>query len=147
MTRAWNGISAWTATLLFAFQPIGQLLSNFAYPSSLAGLSVSTILLAMVGNGMMVPRALHTRDKIWLTGYLKIDLFFKWIPFRDALEFVDDGMGSAFVLIQGEFLDGVRVLLFRDLNETQVGVFEWLSLLFLYNLCRHVFFRCFHHGS
>ena len=66
--KTWNGISAWTATLLFAFQPIGQLVCNFANPSSLAGLSLNFSLLAMAGNGLMVPRALHTRDKIWLTG-------------------------------------------------------------------------------
>lgn len=76
--NAWTGISAWTATLLFAFQPIGQLVCNFADPSSLAGLSLNTILLAMMGNGLMVPRALHTRDKIWLTGTLWSSLMMGW---------------------------------------------------------------------
>jgi len=75
---AWTGISAWTATFLFAFQPIGQLVCNIADPSSLAGLSLNTILLAMMGNGLMVPRALHTRDKIWLTGTLWSSLMMGW---------------------------------------------------------------------
>lgn len=75
----WSGLSAWTATFLFAFQPIGQLVCNFADPSSLAGLSLNMILLAMIGNGMMVPRALHTRDKIWLTGTLWSSLMMGWV--------------------------------------------------------------------
>jgi hypothetical protein len=41
---------------------------NFAEPESLAGLSLGTILLATAGNGLMVPRALYTRDAIWLLG-------------------------------------------------------------------------------
>lgn len=41
---------------------------NLAAPESLAGLSQATVLLAMVGNGMMVPRALYTRDAVWLAG-------------------------------------------------------------------------------
>ncbi|KAK9809188.1 hypothetical protein WJX72_011049 [[Myrmecia] bisecta] len=65
---AWASVPAWTATLLFMFQPVAQLVRNFAVPSSLQGLSVGTILLAMVGNGLMVPRALATKDAIWFTG-------------------------------------------------------------------------------
>ena len=43
-------------------------MNNFAVPTSLEGLSLGTILLALVGNGLMVPRALFTRDSIWLLG-------------------------------------------------------------------------------
>eukprot|EP00210_Caulerpa_lentillifera_P003033 g2895.t1 len=78
LKEAWSGVSAWTATFLFAFQPIGQLACNFADPSSLTGLSLGTILLAMCGNGLMVPRALYTRDKIWLTGTLWSSLMMGW---------------------------------------------------------------------
>ncbi|GMH39481.1 hypothetical protein BSKO_07379 [Bryopsis sp. KO-2023] len=74
----WGGLSAWTATLLFGFQPVGQLVRNFMDPSSLQGLSMGTILLAMAGNGLMVPRALRTRDKIWLTGTLWGSLLMGW---------------------------------------------------------------------
>ena len=41
---------------------------NFADPGSLAGLSVATVLLSLAGNGLMVPRALLTRDAVWLAG-------------------------------------------------------------------------------
>ena len=41
---------------------------NFTNPDGLAGLSQATVVLAMVGNGLMVPRALLTRDKVWLAG-------------------------------------------------------------------------------
>ncbi len=43
-------------------------MNNFAVPTSLEGLSMGTILLALLGNGLMVPRALFTRDSIWLLG-------------------------------------------------------------------------------
>lgn len=74
----WGGLSAWTATLLFAFQPVGQLVCNFTDPSSLEGLSLGTILLATTGNSLMVPRALYTRDAIWLTGTLWGSLMMGW---------------------------------------------------------------------
>lgn len=64
----WNGLSAWTATLLFCCQPIAQLAANLLHPEMVSGLSLATVLLAMTGNGMMVPRALRTRDVIWMTG-------------------------------------------------------------------------------
>ena len=51
---------------------------NFTDPSSLEGLSLGTILLAMTGNGLMVPRALFTRDVIWLTGTLWGSLMMGW---------------------------------------------------------------------
>ena len=60
--------SGWSATLLFMTMPVAQLANNFANPSSLEGLSVLSSVLAMTGNALMVPRALFTRDVIWLTG-------------------------------------------------------------------------------
>lgn len=53
-------------------------MKNFTDPSSLEGLSIGTIVLAMTGNGLMVPRALKTRDKIWLTGSLWGSLMMGW---------------------------------------------------------------------
>lgn len=41
---------------------------NFAEPSNLAGLSIGTILLGMVGNALMLPRALLVQDAIWIAG-------------------------------------------------------------------------------
>ena len=41
---------------------------NFRDPGSLEGLSLGTLLLAILGNAMMVPRALLTQDRVWLTG-------------------------------------------------------------------------------
>lgn len=35
---------------------------------ALQGISKLSCVLAMVGNAMMVPRALYTRDLIWFTG-------------------------------------------------------------------------------
>lgn len=64
----WAGLSAWTATLLFMFMPLAQLWSCLSNPAKLAGISLLTTLLGMIGNGLMVPRALFTRDLIWFTG-------------------------------------------------------------------------------
>eukprot|EP00887_Chlorella_sp_A99_P002475 scaffold10.g2475.t1 len=66
---AWAALSAWTATLLFMLQPD---------PSSLSALSLPTILLATAGNALMVPRALHLRDAVWLTGATWGSLVFGW---------------------------------------------------------------------
>ena len=68
LATAWGRLSGWTATLLFMTMPVAQLASNFARPATLEGLSVWSSLLAMLGNALMVPRALYTRDVIWLTG-------------------------------------------------------------------------------
>lgn len=64
----WMKASAWTATLLFMFGPLAQISANLANPANLAGLSLLTILLATLGNGMMIPRAVHTKDWIWFAG-------------------------------------------------------------------------------
>ena len=68
LATAWGRLSGWTATLLFMTMPVAQLAANFSRPATLAGLSVWSPLLAMLGNALMVPRALYTRDVIWLTG-------------------------------------------------------------------------------
>jgi hypothetical protein len=68
LATAWGRLSGWTATLLFMTMPVAQLAANFARPATLEGLSVWSSLLAMLGNALMVPRALYTRDVIWLTG-------------------------------------------------------------------------------
>jgi hypothetical protein len=70
LQELWGSISAWTATLLFCCQPIAQLASNFAHPDRVLSLSLETLVLATIGNGMMVPRAVYTKDIIWTTGSL-----------------------------------------------------------------------------
>lgn len=39
--------------------------TNFLSPDNIKGLSASSMLLAMVGNGLMIPRALFIRDFMW----------------------------------------------------------------------------------
>ncbi|KAH7415143.1 hypothetical protein KP509_14G029800 [Ceratopteris richardii] len=63
-----GGVAAWSATLLFMWGPVAQMWTNYINPSNIKGLSVYTILLAMVGNGLLLPRALFTRDLMWFTG-------------------------------------------------------------------------------
>lgn len=64
----WSSLAAWTATLLFMYGPIAQLMANHANPAGMAGLSVGTMLLAMAGNLLMLPRAMLTKNLIWFTG-------------------------------------------------------------------------------
>jgi len=68
LVRFRAALGACTATLLFMLQPVAQLAVNFTNPASLQGISKLSCVLAMVGNAMMVPRALYTRDLIWFTG-------------------------------------------------------------------------------
>ncbi|KAG0585108.1 hypothetical protein M758_3G259400 [Ceratodon purpureus] len=63
-----GGVSAWTATLLFMWSPVAQMWTNFLNPANIKGLSSQTVLLAMIGNGLLLPRALFIRDFMWFTG-------------------------------------------------------------------------------
>ena len=78
LANVWGVLSAWTATLLFCCQPIAQLARNFASPETVSSLSVATVLLATTGNGMMVPRALFTKDLVWSVGSLWGSLAMGW---------------------------------------------------------------------
>ncbi|XP_010942963.1 maltose excess protein 1-like, chloroplastic [Elaeis guineensis] len=63
-----GSISGWTATLLFMWMPVAQMWTNYLHPDNIKGLSAFTMLLAMIGNGLMIPRALFIRDLMWFTG-------------------------------------------------------------------------------
>ncbi|KDP39563.1 hypothetical protein JCGZ_02583 [Jatropha curcas] len=63
-----GGISGWTATLMFMWMPVSQMWTNFLNPDNIKGLSAFSMLLAMIGNGLMIPRALFIRDFMWFTG-------------------------------------------------------------------------------
>jgi hypothetical protein len=78
LANLWALLSAWAATLLFCCQPIAQLARNFAHPDTVSSLSVATVLLATLGNGMMVPRALFTNDLVWSVGSLWGSLAMGW---------------------------------------------------------------------
>ncbi|KAJ4720971.1 maltose excess protein 1, chloroplastic-like [Melia azedarach] len=63
-----GAISGWTATLLFMWMPVSQMWTNFLNPDNIRGLSAVSMLLGMIGNGLMIPRALFIRDLMWFTG-------------------------------------------------------------------------------
>ncbi|KAL5568301.1 hypothetical protein UlMin_024876 [Ulmus minor] len=63
-----GAISGWTATLLFMWMPVSQMWTNFLNPDNIKGLSAFSMLLAMIGNGLMIPRALFIRDFMWFLG-------------------------------------------------------------------------------
>ncbi|CAL9156706.1 unnamed protein product [Musa hybrid cultivar] len=67
-TKFVSSVSGWTATLLFMWMPIAQMWTNYLNPDNIRGLSAFTMLLAMMGNGLMIPRALFIRDFMWFTG-------------------------------------------------------------------------------
>ncbi len=64
----WANLGAWTATLLFMYGPIAQLMANVVNPAGMSGIAIETLLLAMAGNLLMLPRAMHTKNAIWVTG-------------------------------------------------------------------------------
>lgn len=71
-----RAVSGWTATLLFMWMPISQMWTNFLNPDNIKGLSASSMLLAMIGNGLLIPRALFIRDFMWFTGSSWATLFY-----------------------------------------------------------------------
>ncbi|XP_008382357.1 maltose excess protein 1-like, chloroplastic isoform X2 [Malus domestica] len=71
-----GGISGWTATLLFMWMPVSQMWTNFLNPDNIKGLSASSMLLAMIGNGLMIPRALFICDLMWFTGSTWASFFY-----------------------------------------------------------------------
>lgn len=48
--------------------PVAQMWTNYLNPDNIKGLSALTLLLGMIGNGLMIPRALFIRDLMWFTG-------------------------------------------------------------------------------
>lgn len=73
-----GAISGWTATLLFMWMPIAQMWTNFLNPDNIKGLSAISMLLAMIGNGLLIPRALFTRDLMWFTGSWWATFMYGW---------------------------------------------------------------------
>nr|BAJ34305.1 unnamed protein product [Eutrema halophilum] len=74
--RFFGSLSGWTATLMFMWMPISQMWTNFLNPENIKGLSPITMVLAMMGNGLMIPRALFIRDLMWFTGSIWGTLFY-----------------------------------------------------------------------
>ncbi|KAL8459355.1 hypothetical protein ACS0TY_036732 [Phlomoides rotata] len=52
--------------------------TNLLNPENIKGLSAVTMLLAMIGNGLMIPRALFIRDLMWFTGSAWGSIFYGW---------------------------------------------------------------------
>ncbi|KAL9225210.1 hypothetical protein vseg_001159 [Gypsophila vaccaria] len=73
-----GAISGWTATLLFMWMPIAQMWTNFLNPDNIKGLSASTMLLAVLGNGLLIPRSLFVRDFMWFTGSCWATFLYGW---------------------------------------------------------------------
>ncbi|CAA2938460.1 maltose excess protein 1-like, chloroplastic [Olea europaea var. sylvestris] len=67
-TKFLGSASSWCATLLFMWMAVAQMWTNLLNPDNIRGLSAVTMLLAMIGNGFMIPRALFIRDFMWFTG-------------------------------------------------------------------------------
>eukprot|EP00252_Welwitschia_mirabilis_P027663 TRINITY_DN9550_c0_g1_i1.p1 TRINITY_DN9550_c0_g1~~TRINITY_DN9550_c0_g1_i1.p1 ORF type:complete len:433 (+),score=57.13 TRINITY_DN9550_c0_g1_i1:47-1300(+) len=68
MVQFVESTSGWTATLLFMWMPVAQMWTNYLNPNNIRGLSTISLILSMIGNGLMIPRALFTRDIMWFTG-------------------------------------------------------------------------------
>ncbi|KAF9624493.1 hypothetical protein IFM89_011536 [Coptis chinensis] len=73
-----GSISGWTATLLFMWMPVSQMWTSYLNPDNIKGLSAFSMLLAMIGNGLMIPRALFIRDLMWFTGATWASFLYGW---------------------------------------------------------------------
>ncbi|XP_039121540.1 maltose excess protein 1-like, chloroplastic [Dioscorea cayenensis subsp. rotundata] len=73
-----GALAGWTATLLFMWMPVAQMWTSYLNPDNIRGLSSFTMLLAMIGNGLMIPRALFIRDLMWFTGSAWGTMFYGW---------------------------------------------------------------------
>ncbi|KAK9056496.1 hypothetical protein SSX86_023857 [Deinandra increscens subsp. villosa] len=78
VTKFVGSISGWTATLLFMWMPVAQMWTNFLNPENIRGLSSFSMLLAMTGNGLLIPRALFVKDLMWFTGSCWASFFYGW---------------------------------------------------------------------
>ncbi|XP_057773466.1 maltose excess protein 1-like, chloroplastic [Salvia miltiorrhiza] len=73
-----GSIPGWTATLLFMWMAVAQMWTNLLTPDNIKGLSAVSMLLAMIGNGLMIPRALFIRDFMWFVGSAWGSVFYGW---------------------------------------------------------------------
>uniref|UniRef100_A0ACD5UU60 Uncharacterized protein n=1 Tax=Avena sativa TaxID=4498 RepID=A0ACD5UU60_AVESA len=77
-TKFVGSLSGWTATLLFMWMPVAQMWTNYLNPSNIEGLSAFSMLLGMIGNGLMIPRAVFIRDLMWFTGSIWASILQGW---------------------------------------------------------------------
>ncbi|XP_038887192.1 maltose excess protein 1-like, chloroplastic [Benincasa hispida] len=53
-----GALLGWTTTLLFMWMLVSQMWTNYLNPENIKGLSALTMLFALIGNGLVLPRAL-----------------------------------------------------------------------------------------
>ncbi|CAK8542295.1 unnamed protein product [Lathyrus sativus] len=94
-----GGISGWTATLLFMWMPVSQMWTNFLNPENMKGLSAFSMLLAMLGNGLMLPRALFIRDFMWFTGSTTLTENVHTIDITKVASWRVVELGAAFMIL------------------------------------------------
>lgn len=71
-------VSGWTATLLFMWMGVAQMWTNLLNPDNIKGLSAVSMLLAMTGNGLFIPRSLFIRDLMWFIGASWGSIVYGW---------------------------------------------------------------------
>ncbi|XP_051130842.1 maltose excess protein 1-like, chloroplastic isoform X2 [Andrographis paniculata] len=71
-------VSGWTATLLLMWMSVAQMWTNLMNPENIKGLSAVSMLLALIGNGLFIPRSLFIRDLMWFAGSNWVSFFYGW---------------------------------------------------------------------
>jgi len=56
------------ATVLFMYMPVPQLIKNLVDESAAQGFNLGFVYFGLLGNGLGMPRALYTRNYVWLSG-------------------------------------------------------------------------------
>ncbi|XP_051130843.1 maltose excess protein 1-like, chloroplastic isoform X3 [Andrographis paniculata] len=67
-------VSGWTATLLLMWMSVAQMWTNLMNPENIKGLSAVSMLLALIGNGLFIPRSLFIRDLMWLVCRIELGI-------------------------------------------------------------------------
>jgi hypothetical protein len=106
--------------------PIPQLVNNFSHPESTAAIAAASVLLGMAGNTLMIPRALFTRDLIWLSGSMWGATLMGWVQLLSIwlAGFLHSGLFATCTVAYFGFLGAT---LWQDSAFHRVGL--WAPLL------------------
>ncbi|KAF8069413.1 SKI3 [Scenedesmus sp. PABB004] len=116
LRKAISQLPGLCATAMFALSPIPQLVRNFSDLSSLAGLSLGTMLLALLGNAVCIPRALFTRDPAWTFGATWGCLLMGWAQLLSLALGTNPATGARFLPVPA----------FLALSASLFGYLSWV---------------------
>ena len=70
VNKAWQALGGLTGTLLFMFGPVAGLVAMAVHPADIAGIALGSVLLGLLGDLLLSPRLMLTKDRMGLTSNL-----------------------------------------------------------------------------